>query len=72
MTREEDEKETEAAAEARATAADEGNPDGVPGVGARSGYGTDTGEENEGYPDGTPEPASERPANAVQTTEQES
>jgi len=34
-------------------AADDGNPDAAAGVGARSGYGIDTGEENEGYPDGS-------------------
>jgi hypothetical protein len=31
-------------------AGDDGNPDAAAGVGARSGYGIDTGEENEGYP----------------------
>jgi hypothetical protein len=35
---------------------DVGNPDEAPGVGARSGYGIDTGDENEGYPDASPSP----------------
>jgi hypothetical protein len=34
--------------------ADDGNPDAAAGVGARSGYGIDTGEENEGYPNASP------------------